>query len=253
MSGTKILIVEDDAKIRSGIRDNLEFDGFRVIETWNAKTASMKWRADKPDLVILDLMLPGKNGYSLLKEMRTAGYETPVIILSALGEEWNRIKGFRLGCDDYMVKPFSVIELIARINAVLRRTADHEEPVTVVELNGLRIDTFSRSAVNAGHEIVLSTLEFDLLAYFARNQGRVIPRKELLEQVWKSPMDVDTRTVDVHVSTLRRKIGGVPVNIETVYKAGYRLQKVDGGGEEYEAASRKLQAEAESIHSRKSR
>ena len=222
-----ILIVEDDAKIRSGMRDNLEFEGFRVFEAWNARDGAMKWRGENPDLVILDLMLPGKDGYSLLREMRAASYDNPVIILSALGEEWNKIKGFRLGCDDYMVKPFSVIELIARINAVLRRTTDPDEPAADIDLKGLMIDVFNRTAIYCGQVISLSALEFELLAYFARHRGRVIPRKELLEKVWNSSQEMDTRTVDVHVGTLRKKIAAAPVCIETVYKAGYRLMVED--------------------------
>lgn len=222
----KILIVEDDQKIRSGIRDNLEFEGFAVAESWNAYSAANMWRLERPDLVILDLMLPGKNGYALLKDMRTAGFSTPVIILSALGEEWNKIKGFRSGCDDYVVKPFSIIELIVRIKAILRRTLVIEDTHSILECGNVKLDLPNKEVTLDGKPADLKGLEFDLFLHFLRNPDRVIPRKEFLRQVWQSEESLNTRKLDVHIAAIRRIISDSSLSIETIYKGGYRLRGI---------------------------
>jgi DNA-binding response OmpR family regulator len=220
-----ILIVEDDSKLRSGLRDNLEFEGYTVREAWNAELGAEIWRADHPALVILDLMLPGKDGFSLLKRMRIAGQETPVIILSARGEEWDKVKGFRLGADDYMVKPFSVLELLARIQAVLRRQPQKSTSTTRLFLGNLELDLVNHELKISGEVQEVSAREFELLAYFLRHPGRVIPRAELMEQVWHTSPHLETRSVDVHVSQLRGKLKGSGCCLRTVYKAGYRLEE----------------------------
>jgi DNA-binding response OmpR family regulator len=222
-----ILIVEDDSKLRSGLRDNLEFEGYSVKEAWNAELGAEVWLRDHPALVILDLMLPGKNGFSLLKRMRTAGQETPVIILSARGEEWDKVKGFRLGADDYMVKPFSVLELLVRIRAILRRMPQNFDTSTRLNLGNLELDLGNHELKIAGEIREISAREFELLAYFLRHPGRVIPRAELMEQVWHTSPQLETRSVDVHISQLRGKLKGSGCCLMTVYKAGYRLEEED--------------------------
>jgi len=219
-----ILIVEDDQKLRSGMKDNLEFEGYKVIESWNFTDAAEKWREEKPALVILDLMLPGRSGYQLLKEMRASRFETPVIILSARGELWDKVKGFQLGCDDYVVKPFSIIELLARIKALLKRTSPPDESAETILFANLKLNIPNRRLTvgNEAHELAIK--EFELLYYFMTNSGRVISRKELLESVWNSSPEIVTRSVDVYVSALRRKLDGSGCEIDTVYKVGYRLR-----------------------------
>lgn len=223
-----ILIVEDDRKLRLGIRDNLEFEGYSVREAWNAELGAEVWLAGRPDLVILDLMLPGKDGFSLLKRMRSAGLETPVIILSARGEEWDKVKGFRLGADDYMVKPFSIMELLARLRAILRRMPRDTADNTRLTLGSLVLDLINHELTVAGQLREVSAREFELLAYFVRHAGRVIPRAELLEAVWHASPEVETRSVDVHVSQVRGKLKGSGYRLRTIYKAGYRLEEDSG-------------------------
>ncbi len=221
-----ILIVEDDHKLRSGLRDNLEFEGYHVEEAWNFTDAEEKWRAAKPSLVILDLMLPGRSGYQLLKEMRTSGYSTPVIILTARGELSDKVKGFRLGCDDYVVKPFSIIELLERIKALLRRSISPEAPIEKIQRNLLCLDIRNQRLVSNAKVYELPLMEFELLNYFLNNHGRVISRRELLAEVWHSSSKMDTRTVDVYVSNVRKKLVGSGCKIQAVYKVGYRFEEI---------------------------
>ncbi|MCF7811753.1 response regulator transcription factor [bacterium] len=220
-----ILIVEDDQKLRSGLRDNLEFDGYQVIESWNFAEALEKWKEEKPALVILDLMLPGRSGYQLLKEMRACQFKTPVIILSARGELWDKVKGFRLGCDDYVVKPFSIIELLARIQALLKRSSPQSEPPENISFSDVKLNVSNRMCKVKDIECDLPIKEFELLFFLITNPGRVISRKELLQKVWNSSPEIVTRTVDVYISALRQKLHDSECEIETVYKVGYRLRK----------------------------
>ena len=222
----KILIVEDDRKLRTGLRDNLEFEGYRVEDTWNFTDGLTKWEEFNPDLVLLDLMLPGRDGYQLLKTMRMHNYSTPVIILTARGEIWDKVKGFRLGCDDYLVKPFSVIELLERIKALLRRSQNSKPTDDNIIFADLELDNREIRLTCNGNIIELGFMEFELLRYFMQNSGRVLSRKELLGEVWKQSDEVETRTIDMHVSNLRKHLENSRCEIQTVYKVGYRL--VDG-------------------------
>jgi DNA-binding response OmpR family regulator len=227
-----ILIIEDDAKLRSGLMDNLTFEGYRVSGTWNATLGAKLWHEINPALVILDLMLPGKNGFRLLREMRTTGFKTPVLILSARGEEWDKVKGFRLGCDDYVVKPFSIMELLERIRALLRRTLPPEPVSDKIQLLGLELDLVNRTLIAGDQSFTLAGLQFELMAYFMHNPERVISRKEILQKVWLASPEMSTRTVDVYVSRLRPKLAASPYQIESAYKAGYVLmpkQDISGG------------------------
>jgi len=219
----KILIVEDDPRMRSGLMDNLQFEGYQVTGTWNADLGAKLWHEVHPNLVILDLMLPGKNGFRLLREMRGKGVATPVLILSARGEVWDKVKGFRLGADDYVVKPFSIMELLERIRAIFRRNQPRDLTPVVIKFSGLELDLLNRILLVDQLRVSLTGRQFELMAYFLRNPGRVISRKELLEKVWFSSPEISTRTVDVHIAALRKIIPENDVQIETVYKAGYRL------------------------------
>ena len=219
----KILIVEDDRKLRTGLRDNLEFEGYRVEDTWNFTDGLAKWEEFDPDLVLLDLMLPGRDGYQLLKTMRLHNNSTPVIILTARGEIWDKVKGFRLGCDDYIVKPFSVIELLERIKVLLRRTQDSKPADDNNIFADLELDNREIRITCGGNIIEMGFMEFELLRYFLQNPGRVLSRKELLGEVWKQSDEVETRTIDMHVSNLRKHLVSSRCEIQTVYKVGYRL------------------------------
>ena len=218
-----ILIIEDDPKLRSGLMDNLAFEGYRVSGTWNAVLGEKMWHEVNPALVILDLMLPGKNGFRLLREMRAKGANTPVLILSARGEEWDKVKGFRLGCDDYVAKPFSIMELLERIRAIIKRSFPPEPISDKIVLPGLELDLVNQELKIDQKLIALIGQQFELTVYFMCNPGRVISRKELLEKVWHTSSDMSTRTVDVHVAALRKKLRTGAFQIEAVYKAGYRL------------------------------
>lgn len=221
-----VLIVEDDAELRSGLKDNLEFEGYQVAEAWNFKDAEEKWIPINPSLVILDLMLPGRSGYQLLNKMRNSGYETPVIILSARGEIWDKVKGFRLGCDDYMVKPFSIIELLIRIEALLRRANPEQIISNTLSFEDVELDLTNMEIKVGNLKKSISGKEFELLRFFLSHPNRVIHRSEILDKVWNSKPDLVTRTVDVCVANLRRRLEGSLCKIETVYKAGYRLRPI---------------------------
>ena len=184
------------------------------------------WCEIEPDLVVLDLMLPGKSGFQLLHEMRANSIKTPVIILSARGEEWDKVRGFRSGCDDYVVKPFSILELIERIRAVLRRYTPEEPISDNIILEGLELNLLNRDLKSSNKTEILPEKLVELLAHFMRNPSRVISRKELLSKVWLLSPDIETRTVDVHIGSLRRKLENSGYEIETVYKAGYRLNRL---------------------------
>ena len=222
----KILVIEDDRKLRSGLVDNLNFEGYGVTETWSAELGAKVWYEIEPDLVILDLMLPGKSGFQLLYEMRANSVKTPVIILSARGEEWDKVRGFRNGCDDYVVKPFSIIELIERIRAGIRRYTPEAPISDTIILDGLGLNLTNRELTSLDRIEILPEKLVELIAHFMRNPDRVISRRELLTKVWLLDPDIETRTVDVHIALLRRKLDGGSYEIETVYKAGYRLNRL---------------------------
>ena len=219
-----ILIVEDEPDLRRGLRDNFELEGYQVLEAGVASTAAGYWLADSPDLVILDIKLPGKDGFQLLAEIRAAKRDTPVIILTARGEVWDRVRGFRLGCDDYVVKPFSLMELLERAAAVLRRSQPSQpEAPTTLTIGDTSLDLVLSQLVTPTGKTILSGVELNLAAYFIARPGRTISRRELLREVWGSTGETETRTVDVHIAALRKHLAGSRLGIEAVYKVGYRL------------------------------
>ncbi len=221
-----ILTIEDDAAIRRGIVDALGYAGYRVLESGDGRDGlEMAVRHDY-DLLLLDLVLPGTDGLSILREVRKTRPTQPVIILSARGEEEDRVEGLKLGADDYVVKPFSVKELLARVEAVLRRSPERPTDLDKVRLPGGLAD-FARCEVQFedGERIELSEREIELLRYLVKNRGRAIARDELLANVWRiSPQGVSTRTIDMHVARLREKLRDDPTDPQvllTVRGKGY--------------------------------
>lgn len=226
MSNPCILTIEDDAGIRRGVVDALEFAGYRVLQAANGDEGLEMATQLSYDLLLLDLVLPGPSGLDILKKVREARPTQPVIILTARGEEKDRVEGLKLGADDYVVKPFSVKELLARVEAVLRRTPERPTDVSEVKIPAGLAD-LARQEVryNDGQRTDLSEREVELLRYLASNAGRAIARDEILSSVWGiSPRGVTTRTIDMHVARLREKLRDDPAEpsvILTVRGKGY--------------------------------
>jgi two-component system alkaline phosphatase synthesis response regulator PhoP len=228
----RLLLVEDNADLAFGLRTVLEFEGHEVEVAEDGETGLKRAREGAPELVILDLMLPRKGGYEVLREMRAGGMRTPVLILTARAQESDLVMGFDLGADDYVTKPFSTVELVARVRALLRRTRletpDPAENQAGEEFGDVEVNPRTRTVVRKGETVELTPKEFDLLLALLRRQGAVASRSELLKEVWRyGNAEIMTRTVDVHIAELRRKLEEDPANpqhIVTVRKAGYRLK-----------------------------
>ena len=227
----RILIVEDNPDLAYGLRNNLEIEGHDVDVAGDGLIGLARAKEWAPDLVVLDLMLPGLDGYRVLRKLREEGHDTPVLILTARGEEADKVLGFRLGADDYVTKPFGVLELMARVGALLRRTRRGATTVSVRpppdRFGDIEVDTAARTVSRAGSGVALTPMEFDLLVALLRRRGVVASRLDLLKEVWGHSAEVLTRTVDTHVAELRRKLehdAASPRHILTVRKIGYRLQ-----------------------------
>lgn len=227
----RILIVEDNPDLAYGLRTGLEIEGYEVQLAEDGETGLDRARSWRPDLVMLDLMLPGMDGYRVLKSLRDGGSDVPVLILTARGEEADKVLGFRLGADDYVTKPCGVLELLARVGALLRRSRLSENRATggdtVERFGSVEINPASRTVTKEGTQVALSPKEFDLLLALVRRRGAVASRVELLREVWGHRVEVMTRTVDIHIAELRRKLEddpSQPRHILTVWKAGYRLE-----------------------------
>lgn len=227
---SKVLVIEDNANLAFGLTRSLESEGYDVESAEDGLRGYELARMGHPDLVVLDLMLPGMDGYTILKKLRADGKDVPVLILTARGEEADKVFGFRLGADDYVTKPFSLSELLARVQAILRRAKGgdkHEEGAAVEKFGVVSINTLARSVKKSSVEVALTPKEFDLLLALVRRRGAVVSRLELLKEVWGHQAEVMTRTVDIHIAELRRKLENdpsSPKHILTVWKAGYRLQ-----------------------------
>jgi len=220
-----VLVVDDDATTRDVIVRYLEREGFEALEAEDGGRARAVIETSEPNLVILDLMLPGIDGLSVMRWIRSSGW-TPVIMLTALGEETDRIVGLELGADDYVTKPFSPRELIARVKSVLRRTGPSAPPVERFEAGDLTLDASAREVRKRDVEIKLTAKEFDLLWFLASHPRRVFSRDQLMSRVWDYDSGLDTGTVTVHVRRLREKIEddpGKPRRLETVWGVGYRF------------------------------
>jgi len=233
---SRILIVEDNEALAFGLRNNLEIDGHEVtVATTGTKGLELArtWGAD---LVILDLMLPELDGFRVLKSLRETDELTPVLILTARGEEADKVRGLKLGADDFVTKPFGLLELLARVEAMLRRSrlpgvSGNEKPESPIHIGEIEIDPSTRCVTKAGKPVELAPKEYDLLVALASKGGSVVSRLDLMREVWGYADSVITRTIDTHIAELRRKLeddSASPRHILTVRKVGYRLAGVDG-------------------------
>ena len=227
---TRILVVEDNADVAFGLKTALENEGYDVVIAADGAAGLERAKDADIELMILDLMLPKMDGYRVLRLVRAAGIEVPVLVLTAKGEEVNKVQAFSIGGDDYVTKPFGVLELIARVKALLRRTsAGAKQSIPAVERFGeIEVNPASRTVYRAGQQVSLAPREFDLLLALARRRGAAASRAELLREVWQYQTDVVSRTVDLHIAELRRKLEPDPAeprHIRTVWKVGYRLER----------------------------
>ena len=225
----KILIVEDEEAIRSGLVDVFIYHGYEVGTAENGNDGLKQACSGQFDLVLLDVMLPGMNGFDILRQLREQDREQAVIMLTAKGTDEDIIEGLSLGADDYVAKPFSITQLVLRVEAVLRRTRPSEDNTIIIELDDtLKLDTQNLSADINQQTITFTRREMDILQYLHQHHGRPVPRDELLNRVWgyAKDLDLETRTVDIHIAKLRRKIEPVqarPQYLITVRGAGYKL------------------------------
>jgi two-component system alkaline phosphatase synthesis response regulator PhoP len=228
---SKVLVVEDNPDLAFGLRNNLEIEGYEVLVAEDGPSGLARARSGAVDLVILDLMLPGMDGYRVLRTLRGEGFDKPVLILTARGEEADKVIGFRSGADDYVTKPFGVLELLARIEALLRRAKADTNGATgpcVHRFGAIEVDPLARAVMKRGEVVSLAPMEFELLLALLQRRGAIASRQELLREVWGHSADVVSRTVDTHVAELRRKLEDDPAqprHILTVRKSGYRLQE----------------------------
>ena len=227
----RILLVEDEESITAPLSDALSREGFETSVAGSAAAALELAAKDRPDLVLLDVMLPDGSGFDVARELRRAS-RVPIIMLTARGEEADRVAGLELGADDYVVKPFSARELVARVRAVLRRVAEAGErrPEGAVSIGDVRLDADRRSASFRGEELELSRKEFDLLRLLMDNAGSVVTRERLIDEVWDTNWFGSTKTLDVHISGLRKKLGddsAAPRYIHTVRGVGFRFAASD--------------------------
>lgn len=225
-----ILIIEDEPAMQLGLKDNLEMESYHVDLANDGEIGLHKIKNNRYDLVLLDVMLPKLSGFDVCKAVRTAGIATPIILLTARGEEIDKVLGLELGADDYITKPFGVRELLARVKALLRRTPQQNLPPssnsTFVSIGRLQIDFSLLMAKEGQEEIKLSHKEFEILLYLYKNQHKVISRYELLEHVWGYEEQITTRTVDNFIARLRQKIEtnpNQPRTIITVHGSGYKM------------------------------
>jgi DNA-binding response OmpR family regulator len=223
---TKILVVEDDAAILRGLADNLCFDGYEVETATDGEAGYRAQRVHKPDLIVLDLMLPRMSGFDLCKKLRAEGLRTPIVMLTARSEESDRISGLDLGADDYITKPFSVKELSARIRAVLRRTQTQTALPQELLFDDVEVDFRRYEARRKGKPVEMTRKEFAVLQLLAARAGEVVTRDQLLDEVWGYESYPVSRTVDNHVAALRAKLEkdpSEPVYIQTVHGVGYKF------------------------------
>ncbi len=226
---SRILVIEDNPDLAYGLRNNLEIEGHQVDVAGDGAKGLVQARDGRPDLIILDLMLPGTDGFRLLRAVRQHGSTVPILILTARGEEADKVRGLRLGADDYVTKPFGVLELLARVDALLRRSSGAALD-TREQFGDVVVVTASRTVLRREQPVTppLTPKEYDLLVALLRRRGAVASREELLREVWGYSAEVLSRTVDTHIAELRAKLEedpSRPRHILTVRKAGYRLER----------------------------
>jgi len=222
---TRILVVDDEPQMVRGLVDNLRFEGYQTLAAASGREALAVADAEAPDVILLDVMMPGMSGWDVCRELRARGVAVPIIMLTARGEETDRVKGLELGADDYVTKPFGLRELLARIRAVLRRPGPRQGP-EVYAFGDVRLHLRARLAFKGGREVKLTRKEFDLLRYLVEFRGEVVTRDRLLDEVWGYEHFPTTRTVDTHVLRVRQKFEDDPErprHIVTVHGQGYRF------------------------------
>jgi DNA-binding response OmpR family regulator len=231
-----ILILEDNETLALGLRTSLEVEGYKV-ECVTDGNEGLAWLSqNNPDLIVLDLMLPGLNGFEVLRRYRAHGGAAAVLILSARDQEVDKVQGFRIGADDYVVKPIGVLEFLARVEAIIRRLApaargsagDAAAPVSLHRFSDVIVDLRTRTVLRGGKQVDLSPMEFDFLSFLIESGGGIVSRETLMRQVWRYSLGVTSRTVDQHVARLRNKLEPDPAqprHLITVRKAGYRFQR----------------------------
>ncbi|WP_291157060.1 response regulator transcription factor [Gemmatimonas sp. UBA7669] len=224
---TRILVIEDNADLAFAVTTALQSEGFDVAVAGTGPDGVDRARQRDADLIILDLMLPGFDGYRVIRELRGEGIEAPILVLTARGEEADKVRGLRLGADDYVTKPFGAMELLARVEALLRRARHSVAASPSARFGDIVVNRPARSVARAGTPVALTPKEYELLVALMDRAGSVVTRGDLLRAVWGYQQDVSTRTVDIHISELRAKLEPVPakpVHIITVRKVGYRFE-----------------------------
>lgn len=221
----KILIVEDEAQIRESLQDYLNMQGYNIVAAATGDEGLQLGLSESPDLIVLDIMLPGMHGYDVCRQLRAGSYSGPVLFLTAKGEEVDKLTGFDVGGDDYVTKPFSLLELLARIKALLRRAEKDQPEEESYSFDGISVNFTTYDLQVQGKPVKLSAKEMELLRFLVKHRGQVLSREVLLEKVWNYDSDVSTRTVDTHILNLRRKLNDSPPNryIQTVHGVGYKF------------------------------
>jgi two-component system alkaline phosphatase synthesis response regulator PhoP len=222
----KVLVVEDEKAILLGLEENLKYAGYEVVTAEEGPEALRLAMESKPDLILMDVMLPGMSGYDICRKLRDEGLNVPIIMLTARQDEFDKLHGFEMGADDYVTKPFSVKELLARVKAVMSRGQLHEEGPSEYVFGDCRVDMEARLLARSGEDIALTRTEFDLLAYFCHNEGKALSRDVVMNDVWGTEYYGTQRSLDSFVSSLRSKIETdpqKPKHILTVHGVGYKF------------------------------
>jgi two-component system, OmpR family, response regulator len=221
----RVLVVDDEENVTHLVSSALRFDGFETLTADNGNDALAKIAQNEPDLVVLDVMMPGRDGFGVLQELRAAGSQVPVIFLTARDTAGDRVSGLRAGADDYVVKPFSIEELLARVHAVLRRSVPEEGRDGVLRIADLELDENSHEVTRAGVEVHLTATEFELLRYLMRNERVVLSKAQILDRVWKYDFQGQSNIVELYIGYLRKKVDSVePKLIHTIRGAGYVIK-----------------------------
>ena len=226
MAGERILLIEDESRIREMVKEYLENEGFVITEAADGAEGLEKFKSSEFDMLVLDVMLPKVDGWSVCREVRRAS-SIPIVMLTARGEEYDRLFGFELGVDDYIVKPFSPKELVARMRAVLRRSKNsgsNASSADLFEYKSLSVNISSRKVTIDGKNIEMTPKEFDLISFFVKNRDRVFTREQLLDKVWGYEFGGDYRTIDTHVKMLRESLGEYRSLLVTVWGVGYKFE-----------------------------
>jgi len=224
----RVLVIEDNADLAYGLRNNLEIEGHEVLVAVDGPSGLLATTSSKVDLVVLDLMLPGLDGFRVLKSLRESDQRTPVLVLTARSEESDKVRGLKLGADDYVTKPFGVLELLARVEALLRRREQSTGVRSLEKFGEIEVDRGARTVKRNGDQVALAPRELDLLLALLDADGAALSRPALMDRVWGYQADVLSRTVDTHMAELRRKLEPDPASprhLLTVRKVGYRLER----------------------------